>query len=38
VETIKISDQLGVAIKFEHVEDIREKKIGSFYQKTGKQI
>jgi hypothetical protein len=35
VETIKISDQLGGGIKF---EDIKEKKTGSFYQKTGKQI
>jgi hypothetical protein len=35
VETIKISDQLGDGIKF---EDIKQKKTGSFYQKTGQQI
>jgi hypothetical protein len=35
VETIKISDQLGEGIKF---EDIKKKKIGSFYQKAQKQI
>jgi len=35
VETINFLDQLGAGIKF---EDISKKKIGSFYQKTGKQI
>jgi hypothetical protein len=35
VETIKISDQLGDGIKF---EDIKQKKICSFNQKTGQQI
>jgi hypothetical protein len=35
VQTLKMSDQLGKGIKF---EGIKEKKTGSFYQKTGNQI